>query len=87
MESVMLFSRDMVASITPDVQRLRAFDKIELNPGQSKTVRFTIPASELAFVGYDGKWIIEAGAFRFYIANLEVEATCTTTKKWTTPNI
>ncbi len=40
----------------PDNRRLRAFDKISLNPGETKTVTLTIPAQDLAFVGQDGKW-------------------------------
>jgi beta-glucosidase len=49
-ESVMLFSSDLVASITPDVRRLRAFEKIELQPGETKKVVLKLPANDLAFV-------------------------------------
>ena len=54
-EVVMLFSRDMVASLTPDNRRLRAFEKVELKPGETKTVTLPIKGSDLAFVDYDGK--------------------------------
>lgn len=87
MEPVILYSTDLVASITPDVKRVRGFDKVELMPGQTKRISFTIPASDLAFVGYDGKWIIEKGEFEFNIGKCKVKAYCSETKKWTTPNI
>ncbi len=85
-ESVLLFSSDLVASLTPDNRRLRAFQKIELNPGETKTVELTLKASDLAFVGYDGKWIIEAGDFRIQVGNQVMNITCTATKQWETPN-
>ncbi|MBM6903648.1 glycoside hydrolase family 3 C-terminal domain-containing protein, partial [Phocaeicola coprocola] len=55
-ESVLLYSKDLVASSTPDNIRLRNFEKIELNPGETKTVTMQLKGSDLAFVGYDGKW-------------------------------
>jgi len=85
-ESVLLFSSDLVASLTPDNRRLRAFQKIELKPGETKTVELTLKASDLAFVGYDGKWIIEAGDFRIQVGNQVMNITCTATKQWETPN-
>lgn len=87
MESVILYSSDLVASMTPDVKRVRAFDKISLRPGETRTVTFTIPASDLSFVGYDGKWVIERGEFAFTAGNCTTKATCTTTRTWETPNI
>lgn len=85
-ESVLLFSSDLVASLTPDVRRLRAFDKIELQPGESKTVSLKVKASDLAFVGYDGKWILEKGDFRIQCGDKAVKIFCSDTKKWETPN-
>lgn len=64
-ETVLLYSSDVVASVVPDVKRLRAFAKIELEPGESKVVELEVPVDELAFVGRDGKWILEEGEFRF----------------------
>ena len=86
-EGVLLYSSDLVASITPDVLRVRDFDKVNLKPGESTRVEFTIPASDLAFVSYDGRWTIEAGEFEFTIGSQKVKATCTETKVWDTPNI
>ena len=86
-ESVLLFSSDLVAALTPDIRRLRAFDKIALQPGETKSVTLQVPASDLAFVGYDGKWILEAGDFRIQVGNQTVDVVCTETKKWETPNI
>ena len=86
-ESVLLFSSDLVASVSPDVRRLREFTKIELAPGETKTVTFALPASDLAFVGEDGKWILEEGDFILKAGQLTQQVTCTATKKWETPNI
>ncbi|NLZ94837.1 MAG: beta-glucosidase, partial [Bacteroidales bacterium] len=85
-ESLLLFTSDLVASLTPDVRRLRAFDKVELRPGENKTVSFTINADELAFVNADGKWTIEEGEFMIQVGGQAVITTCTETKIWDTPN-
>ena len=86
-ESVLLFSSDIVASKVPDVKRLRQFTKVELNPGESKTVRLEFPAHELAFVGNDGKWRLEKGEFRIACGTESMMIVCTATKVWDTPNI
>ena len=86
-EAVLLYSSDLVASLIPDVKRLRGFEKIELQPGESKVVTFELPASELAFVGADGKWRLEKGDFRLACGGLGVLVGCTETKVWDTPNI
>ncbi len=85
-ESVLLFSSDLVASLSPDIRRLRDFRKIELQPGETKTVTFKVPASDLAFVGYDGKWTLEEGLFRMQAGDKVVTVTCDSTKVWDTPN-
>lgn len=86
-ESVLLYSQDLIASMVPDGRRLRAFDKVELAPGQTKTVKLSLKASDLAFVGYDGKWTLEEGDFRLMVAKEEVKLTCTQTHVWDSPNI
>ena len=85
-ESVLLFSSDLIASLTPDIRRLRAFEKVELQPGETKTVTLKVKGSDLAFVGYDGKWILEKGDFRIQTGNQTLNITCTDTRKWDTPN-
>ena len=85
-ESVLLFSSDLVASLTPDNRRLRQFEKISLQPGETKTVTLKIKGSDLAFVGYDGKWVLEAGDFRMQAGDQVLNMVCTTTKKWNEPN-
>ena len=86
-EAVLLYSSDLVASIVPDNKRLRDFTKISLEPGETKTVTFQLPAKALAFVGADGKWILEEGDFLLKVGTLSVPAACTKTKVWDTPNI
>src|SRR5574344_7062 len=78
-EVVMLFSRDMVASLTPENRRLRAFSKVEINPGETKSMTIKIKGSDLAFVGADGKWILEKGDFRMQVGDKTIDLTCTET--------
>ena len=86
-EAVLLYSSDLIASIVPDNKRLRDFTKIELQPGEVKTVIFQLPAKALAFVGADGKWTLEEGDFILKIGNQTVPTACTKTKVWDEPNI
>lgn len=86
-EPVLMYSSDLVASIVPDNKRLRSFTKVDLKAGESKTVTFSLPARELAFVGADGKWIIEEGDFVIKIGDQTQKIQCTTTKVWNEPNI
>ncbi|MDR2804151.1 MAG: glycoside hydrolase family 3 C-terminal domain-containing protein [Dysgonamonadaceae bacterium] len=81
-ESVLLFGSDLVASLTPDNRRLRAFEKVELQPGETKTVSLKLKGSDLAFVGSDGKWLLEAGDFRMQTGNQTIQITSSETKKW-----
>ena len=85
-ESVLLFSSDLIASMVPDGRRLRAFDKIELQPGETKTVTFDLNADNLAFVGYDGKWVLEEGDFKLMIADQSADIHCEKTYQWPTAN-
>ena len=62
-EPVLLYVRDLVASVDPPMRRLRRFEKVSLNPGESKTVSFALAARELSFVGRDNKLVLEPGAF------------------------
>ncbi len=87
MESVLLYSSDLVASLTPDCRRLRDFKKISLREGETQTVSFSLPASDLAFVGADGKWILEEGDFVLSVGGQNIKVCCSSTKKWDTPNI
>ena len=85
-ESVLLFSSDLIASMVPDGRRLRAFDKIELLPGETKTVTFDLKADDLAFVGWDGKWRLEEGDFKLMIADQSADIHCTDTYLWQSAN-
>ncbi len=86
-EVVQLYSSDLVASITPDNKRLRDFTKVSLQPGETKTVTFNVPAKNLAFVDAEGHWTLEEGEFLFKVGKLSQKINCTATKTWTTPNI
>lgn len=85
-ESVLLFSSDLIASMVPDGRRLRAFDKVELQPGETKTMTFELKADDLAFVGWDGKWRLEEGDFKLTIADQSADIHCTDTYQWPTAN-
>lgn len=85
-ESVLLFSSDLIASMVPDGRRLRAFDKVELQPGETKTMAFELKADDLAFVGWDGKWRLEEGDFKLMIADQSADIHCTDTYQWSTAN-
>lgn len=85
-ESVLLFSSDLISSMVPDGRRLRAFDKIELQPGETKTVTFDLNADDLAFVGYDGKWVLEEGDFKLMIADQSADIHCEKTYQWESAN-
>lgn len=86
-EAILLYSSDLVASVIPDVKRLRQFAKIALEPGESKTVRLSFPANDLAFVGRDGKWRLEKGEFRIACGGQSIMLNCSGTRVWDTPNI
>lgn len=86
-ESVLLYSSDIVASTSPDIKRLRQFDKIELKPGETKTVKLVVPANDLAFVNYNEQWTLEKGDFRIQVGDQTITVTATETKVWDTPNV
>lgn len=85
-ESVLLFSSDLIASMVPDGRRLRAFDKVELQPGETKTMIFELKADDLVFVGWNGKWRLEEGDFKLMIADQSADIHCTDTYQWPTAN-
>ena len=75
-ESVLLFINDDVASIVPDARRLRDFQKVQIEPGQTVTVEFEVESEELAFAANDGKWHLEEGTFTVQCGNLTEKLTC-----------
>jgi beta-glucosidase len=79
-EVAQLFISDLVASLTPDVKRLRGFEKVSLNPGESKTVTFKVPMQQLAFVGTDNQKHLEEGDFKIQVADQTTNFTLTQTK-------
>ena len=86
-EAVLLYTSDVVASLTPDNKRLRDFTKVSLEAGETKTVTFRLPAKSMAFVGADGHWTLEEGDFVLRAGNQKTTVSCTATKIWDEPNI
>ncbi|MCD7713697.1 MAG: glycoside hydrolase family 3 C-terminal domain-containing protein [Prevotella sp.] len=86
-EAVLLYSSQLVASVTPDNKRLRCFAKVDLQPGETQTVAFRLPAKDLAIVGADNKWRLEEGEFVLKISNLSETIYCKKTKVWDEPNL
>ena len=86
-ETMLLYSSDLVASVVPDIRRLRAFAKISLQPGESQQVTLSVPAKDLAFVNTDGAWTLEKGQFVFTIGGQNVVLECTEDKVWDSQNI
>ncbi|MEM6725976.1 MAG: glycoside hydrolase family 3 N-terminal domain-containing protein [Bacteroidota bacterium] len=68
-ETVIVYVRDNVASITPSNRRVRAFEKIDLSEGESQTVEFAIPVERLGFVGIDNQWVVEPGGFEVFVGD------------------
>ncbi len=68
--AVELYSRDLVASITPSYRRLRKYLKVELSPAETQTVAFKLSPQELQFIGIDNRWTLEEGGFELLIGDL-----------------
>ncbi len=69
-EIVQLFLRDMVRSVTPPVRQLKGFTKMELKPGEMKTVSFTLKPEDFTFIGRENKRVVEPGEFQVTIGGL-----------------
>ena len=69
-ESVILYLRDEVASVSPAGKRVRRFAKITLDPGQSKTLTFKLGRDDMSFIGMDNKTVIEPGDFTVMVGGL-----------------
>ena len=78
-ESVIVYSSDLLATMIPDVRRVRAFTKINLKPGEKRPVRLEIPARELAFASDDGRWHLEEGDFRISALDCNKTIHCSST--------
>jgi beta-glucosidase len=82
-EVVQLYVRDVAASLTRPVKELRGFARVSLEPGESRTVTFSLAAEQLAFVDTPGSWLVEPGEFRLMVGtssvDLPLEATLTVT--------
>jgi beta-glucosidase len=74
-ETVILYVRDLVASLSPPGRRVRRFGKVYLEPGQSRTVTFTLRGEDLSFIGADNKPTIEPGDFEVLVGGLTAKFT------------
>lgn len=74
-EVVQLFIADQYASVTPDVKRLRGFEKINLKAGESQKVTFTIAPRDIAFVAKDLRWTVEKGDYEVSVGTLKAKFT------------
>jgi beta-glucosidase len=66
---VQLYVRDEVASVSRPVKELKGFARVELEPGQTIQVDFTMGAEDLQFWGVDGTWTVEPGFFTVYVGS------------------
>jgi beta-glucosidase len=66
-EIAQLYVRDMVGSVTRPVKELKGFQRVDLAPGQSREVSFTLTSADLAFYTAAGKWEAEPGAFKVFV--------------------
>lgn len=74
-ETVLLYTSDLFASVTPDVKRLRGFEKINLKPGEEQTVSFSLTPEDVSFINAQNKRVTEPGEFMVRIAELKAEFT------------
>jgi beta-glucosidase len=79
-EVVQLFIADQYASITPDVKRLRGFEKINLKAGESQKVTFAIAPRDIAFVAKDLRWTVEKGDYEVSVGTLKAKFTLSENK-------
>ena len=86
-EVVQLYVSDRESEVFRPVRELKGFEKIELQPGETKTVSFKLSAKNLAFVGADGRWTLEEGEFDLKVGQLSQRVECTQTKVWEEANI
>ncbi|HET6643676.1 MAG TPA: beta-glucosidase BglX [Gaiellaceae bacterium] len=68
-EVVQLYIHDTVASISQPVRRLRGFERVTLNPGEARTVRFTLDRSDVGFYDNRGRFVVEPGQIDVYAGN------------------
>ena len=66
-ETVQLYLRDLIASTTRPIKELKGFQQVELNPGETKTVSFTIDEKMLEFYSINKKWESEPGEFKVMV--------------------
>lgn len=70
-ETVLLFLRDVVSKVTTPLKRLRRFTRVELAPGESKTVIFTLDADDMSYIGTNLKPVVESGRFEVMVGSLK----------------
>lgn len=66
-ETIQVFIKDLVATVSPDAKKLVRFDKINLKAGETKTVEFNLTTKDLESIGINNRWVIEAGEFEILV--------------------
>ncbi|HEV8367275.1 MAG TPA: glycoside hydrolase family 3 N-terminal domain-containing protein [Pyrinomonadaceae bacterium] len=74
-ETIIVYVRDLVATLSPAGKRVRRFAKISLEPGQSRTLTFTLRPDDLSFIGTNNKPVVEAGEFEVMVGGLSEKFT------------
>jgi beta-glucosidase len=74
-EVVQLYVSDLYREVSPPNRELKDFAKIELQPGETRTVSFTLRPADLRFVGLNNKWKVEPGDFKVRVGQLEKQFT------------
>lgn len=82
-EPVLLYMSDVVASLMPDVRRLRAFDKVTLAAGETRRLTLRVAASDLGYVDMNGQWVLEQGEFVAQCGDQSLKLRCTHTDQYT----
>ena len=80
-EIVQLYLTDVVATVTPPVRVLKRFEKVELAPKATQTVRFTLTWDDLSFIGRDNKPVVEPGEFKVQVGDMSVSFNAVEKKK------
>lgn len=72
-EVAQLYIHDLVSTITRPIKELKGFEKVNINPGEKKLVRFSLNKNDLGYFNNQGKWVVEPGDFNIMVGGNSVE--------------